>query len=726
MKRAGQSLKRAAPGASPQSRSQSPQIQNQTDIQYSWNRLSDANMNPTFPYATGAVDNADYNGASLRDSTATPTNAGELIRRNANTQLSVPALNAWDDAQVAPWEEYDDDDQLDQRALEAQREATAKKRQIPPFVQKLSRYVEGSPIAPMLMLYSFLDDPQNSELIRWTDDGLSFVVLDEDEFAKKLIPHLFKHNNYASFVRQLNMYGFHKQVGLSDNSMRSSENKKKAPSRYSNPYFRRGRPNLLWLIIKPKNTPSHKKSQDSKVDIDLDGNEEPWQQSNPVEKRSDQSKETVSMSRAELEKMRQEIVGLKKQNQLIMSYIGTMKKRTQDSEEQLQQMRRHESSINAIMTFLATFYSRSVDGQTGANLANMFPGSISGGNQTANVINVTDMADMADNLNMNLGANTPFTRARRRLLLPAPDTEMQGYGRRVVEQPASRPPTYQPAQVVNIESPSPRVDVETPKSAPDDLLSILTAANTASPGTPTGSNFDFNAALQHIQTADGNTPLTDQQRNDMIQRMSQQVYSTAATTSAPIAATSGPVASTSDPTASASGPVASTSGASPLNPTAQFPLDSLPQMFPDSADYLQKLQEEHNKEVQRMADRLSPLSPNGLVPGLYDSNVPAPAEFDLDLDDWLADPLPDSYFPPNAAETYGQGSQSNLTPGLIVPDMVSAGEPIFGNQSTAEADGGLPSLGSPEAKSVTLNSVDNGDANGGATQTPSRKRQRRD
>ena len=56
---------------------------------------------------------------------------------------------------------------------------------------------------------SFLEDGKNTELIRWSDDGNSFIVLDEDEFAKKLIPELFKHNNYASFVRQLNMYGFH-------------------------------------------------------------------------------------------------------------------------------------------------------------------------------------------------------------------------------------------------------------------------------------------------------------------------------------------------------------------------------------------------------------------------------------------------------------------------------------------------------------------------------------
>lgn len=101
-------------------------------------------------------------------------------------------------------------------------------------------------------LYSFLDESKNTELIRWSDRGDSFVVLDEDEFAKTLIPELFKHNNYASFVRQLNMYGFHKRVGLSDNSMKASERKNKSPSEYYNPYFKRGHPNLLWLINKPK------------------------------------------------------------------------------------------------------------------------------------------------------------------------------------------------------------------------------------------------------------------------------------------------------------------------------------------------------------------------------------------------------------------------------------------------------------------------------------------
>lgn len=57
------------------------------------------------------------------------------------------------------------------------------------------------------------------------------------------------------------MYGFHKKVGLSDNSMRASERKNKSPSEYSNPYFRRGLPDLLWLIQKPKNATTGKKGR---------------------------------------------------------------------------------------------------------------------------------------------------------------------------------------------------------------------------------------------------------------------------------------------------------------------------------------------------------------------------------------------------------------------------------------------------------------------------------
>ncbi|OBS65523.1 hypothetical protein A6R68_05937, partial [Neotoma lepida] len=41
--------------------------------------------------------------------------------------------------------------------------------------------------------------------VRSGPNGQSFLVLDEQRFAKEILPKYFKHNNMASFVRQLNM-----------------------------------------------------------------------------------------------------------------------------------------------------------------------------------------------------------------------------------------------------------------------------------------------------------------------------------------------------------------------------------------------------------------------------------------------------------------------------------------------------------------------------------------
>ncbi|NXL92621.1 HSF4 protein, partial [Alectura lathami] len=45
-------------------------------------------------------------------------------------------------------------------------------------------------------------------------NGTSFHVFDQGRFAKEVLPKYFKHNNMASFVRQLNMYGFRKVVNI--------------------------------------------------------------------------------------------------------------------------------------------------------------------------------------------------------------------------------------------------------------------------------------------------------------------------------------------------------------------------------------------------------------------------------------------------------------------------------------------------------------------------------
>jgi osomolarity two-component system response regulator SKN7 len=59
-------------------------------------------------------------------------------------------------------------------------------------------------------LYKMLEDPSYSSVVRWGDDGDSFVVLENETFTKSILPKHFKHSNFASFVRQLNKYDFHK------------------------------------------------------------------------------------------------------------------------------------------------------------------------------------------------------------------------------------------------------------------------------------------------------------------------------------------------------------------------------------------------------------------------------------------------------------------------------------------------------------------------------------
>lgn len=54
--------------------------------------------------------------------------------------------------------------------------------------------------------YDVVDDPTTNHLVSWARGGVSFAVWDPHFFANNLLPRYFKHNNFSSFVRQLNTY----------------------------------------------------------------------------------------------------------------------------------------------------------------------------------------------------------------------------------------------------------------------------------------------------------------------------------------------------------------------------------------------------------------------------------------------------------------------------------------------------------------------------------------
>ncbi|KAJ2901538.1 Flocculation suppression protein [Coemansia aciculifera] len=93
-------------------------------------------------------------------------------------------------------------------------------------------------------LYAMVADASTNNLISWTTDGDCFKVTDPTEFARVVLPVYFKHGNWPSFVRQLNMYGFHKINDLAYGGIFGDTQL----WMFKNPHFKRGELGQLQCI----------------------------------------------------------------------------------------------------------------------------------------------------------------------------------------------------------------------------------------------------------------------------------------------------------------------------------------------------------------------------------------------------------------------------------------------------------------------------------------------
>ncbi|KAI8891484.1 winged helix DNA-binding domain-containing protein [Backusella circina FSU 941] len=87
-----------------------------------------------------------------------------------------------------------------------------------------------------------VSDRRNHHLISWNPSGTSFLVCNATRFAQEVLPEHFKHSNFSSFVRQLNMYGFHK-INKSPRGQRGTNENE--IWEFSHPKFQSERTDLL-------------------------------------------------------------------------------------------------------------------------------------------------------------------------------------------------------------------------------------------------------------------------------------------------------------------------------------------------------------------------------------------------------------------------------------------------------------------------------------------------
>ncbi|KAK0900635.1 Heat shock transcription factor [Friedmanniomyces endolithicus] len=578
-----------------------------------------------------------------------PATSTDLVRRARNQQLATQ-----NGQQPEHWnggysgmngQAYEEDEQeLAVRVSSAKKDAQGKKKSIPPFL-----------------------DSSHTDLIRWSDDGRSFIVLDEDEFARTLIPELFKHNNYASFVRQLNMYGFHKTVNITDGSLRQSEKARKGvkpPSMYSHPYFRRNRPDLLWLIQKPTSKPGAKRKRDGTVKDQYDSDDERQVTPGPSAAMpnlgpvgqlgsASTSHDVAQLPRGELNTVRRELQKLQNQQRYISQMITQLKEQNDQFYLQASAFQalhdRHENSINAILTFLATFYNRSLEGHGAQNLVNMFS------NITQNQPPQGSVEEVHEGVPETRSQIQRFVK-RPPLLLPGPIAGLQNQqqaGSAVTAPPSARtsisPPNDDSYRGSTSSAPPVSAHVKSTSTSPvmkddastpnmlytipesDHMMSLINSVNATNASTPStvAPAFDFGSALEHYQTANGNAPLTPQQRDNMLALMATQH----------------------------GGPDAAKGNSALMSPTppAMPDLNQLRQTQ-QQLEMLTNMQKRQDEKVQDLHRRLQPLSPTGSIPGLA-----AATGLGDEIDPFNITGPPGEY-DPNAFIDFGDSSWGDIPP----------------------------------------------------------------
>lgn len=111
------------------------------------------------------------------------------------------------------------------------------------LVENMQPLAENTVNVPAFLgkLWKMVNDPSTDHLICWGKAGKSFIIQNQAQFWYELLPLYYKHNNMSSFVRQLNMYGFHKMSTVENGTMDPDKDE----IQFYHMYFQKDQPELL-------------------------------------------------------------------------------------------------------------------------------------------------------------------------------------------------------------------------------------------------------------------------------------------------------------------------------------------------------------------------------------------------------------------------------------------------------------------------------------------------
>jgi len=98
-----------------------------------------------------------------------------------------------------------------------------------------------------LRLHKILSNPEYQDCIVWLPHGRAWRIVNKTQFEKKVIPHHFRHARYASFMRQVNGWGFNRVTEGPDHNS------------YFHKFFLRGQPDLCQKMRRSTNSTKRQK-----------------------------------------------------------------------------------------------------------------------------------------------------------------------------------------------------------------------------------------------------------------------------------------------------------------------------------------------------------------------------------------------------------------------------------------------------------------------------------